>query len=124
MPAITVLGVRPAEPGFRSVRVAPHLGLLQRAEGRVPHPLGDIEVGLVRAGERGVRAAVTLPAGLTGVLRPREGESVDCPNVFRHDGRWYMLYVAIRNEVGYETRLAASDDLLRWTPLGTVLPFE
>jgi hypothetical protein len=64
----TVLGVRPAKPGFRSVRVAPHLGPLQRAEGRVPHPLGDIEVGLVRAGERGVRAAVTLPAGLTGVL--------------------------------------------------------
>ena len=64
----TVLGVRPAEPGFRSVRIAPHLGPLKRAEGRVPHPLGDIEVGLVRVGERGVRATVTLPAGLTGVL--------------------------------------------------------
>ena len=58
------------------------------------------------------------------VLRPREGESVDCPNVFRHGDRWYMLYVGIRNEVGYETRLAVSDDLLSWTPLGTVLPFR
>jgi alpha-L-rhamnosidase len=64
----TVLGVRPAEPGFRSVRIAPHLGPLKRAEGRVPHPRGDIEVALARAGERGVRATVTLPEGLTGVL--------------------------------------------------------
>ena len=42
----TVLGVRPAEPGFRSVRIAPHLGPLQRAEGRVPHPKGEIVVRL------------------------------------------------------------------------------
>jgi hypothetical protein len=64
----TVLGVRPAGPGFRSVRIAPHLGPLQRAEGRIPHPLGDIEVRLVRSGARGVQAEVTLPAGLTGVF--------------------------------------------------------
>lgn len=58
------------------------------------------------------------------ILRPGERESVDCPNVFRHGDRWYMLYVAIRNEVGYETRLAVSHDLLSWTPLGAVLPFR
>jgi hypothetical protein len=58
------------------------------------------------------------------ILRPGEGEYVDCPNVFRHGDRWYMLYVAIRNEVGYETRLAVSDDLLSWTPQGAVLPFR
>jgi predicted GH43/DUF377 family glycosyl hydrolase len=59
-----------------------------------------------------------------GIVIPRaEGESVDCPNVFRHGGRWYMVYVAITNQVGYETRLAASDDLLQWTTLGTILPF-
>ena len=40
----TVLGVRPAAPGFRSVRIAPTLGPLKRAEGRIPHPLGDIEI--------------------------------------------------------------------------------
>jgi hypothetical protein len=64
----TVLGVRPAEPGFRSVRIAPHLGPLQRAEGRVPHPLGDVDVGLARTGPSSLRATVTLPPGLTGVL--------------------------------------------------------
>jgi len=63
-----VLGVRPAEPGFGSVRIAPHLGPLQRAEGRVPHPLGDIDVRLVRLEAGGLRAQVTLPPGLEGVL--------------------------------------------------------
>jgi hypothetical protein len=64
----TVLGVRPDAPGFRSVRIAPRLGPLERAEGRIPHPLGDIEVRLVRAGPRGIQAEVALPAGLTGVF--------------------------------------------------------
>jgi hypothetical protein len=62
----TVLGVRPASPGFRTVRIAPALGPLRHAEGRVPHPLGDIDVLLVREGERGVRAEITLPPGLSG----------------------------------------------------------
>ena len=62
----TVLGVRPASPGFRTVLVAPHLGPLQRAEGRMPHPSGDIEVRLTREGASGVRAVVTLPRGVSG----------------------------------------------------------
>jgi alpha-L-rhamnosidase len=62
----TVLGVRPSSPGFRTVHIAPALGPLRRAEGRVPHPLGDIDVNLTRDGARGLRASVTLPAGVTG----------------------------------------------------------
>ena len=57
----TVLGVRPTSPGFRSVRIEPALGPLLHAEGRVPHPLGDIDVRLTREGERGLHAEVTLP---------------------------------------------------------------
>ena len=72
---------------------------------------------------RRVHEEVKTPHKYGIVLRPGEGEHVDCPNVFRHRGRWYMVYIGIRNEVGYETRLARSDDLLHWTPLGTVLPF-
>ena len=64
----TVLGVRPSSPGFRTVRIAPALGPLRRAEGRVPHPLGDIDVQLVREGTSGLRAEVTLPRGLSGVF--------------------------------------------------------
>ena len=64
----TVLGVRPAAPGFKKVRIAPQLGPLQRAEGRVPHPLGRIEVRLARTAGGGLRAEVTLPDGVEGVL--------------------------------------------------------
>jgi len=62
----TVLGVRPASAGFRTIRIAPALGPLQRAEGRVPHPAGDIEVRLTREGRSAIEAVVTLPRGLTG----------------------------------------------------------
>ena len=34
-----------------------------------------------------------------------------------------MVYVCM-NEVGYETHLAQSDDLLKWDPLGKVLSFR
>jgi predicted GH43/DUF377 family glycosyl hydrolase len=58
-----------------------------------------------------------------GVVVPRsEGRSVDCPTVFRHEGRWYMVYVLFEDDPkGYTTQLAASDDLLHWKPLGTIL---
>jgi alpha-L-rhamnosidase len=64
----TVLGVRPGSAGFRTVVVTPALGALHRAEGRVPHPLGDIDVELERDGPTGLRATVTLPAGLSGTF--------------------------------------------------------
>ena len=58
------------------------------------------------------------------VLRPRDGKTMlDCPSVYRFGERWYMLYVSITDKVGYETEIAVSDDLLKWEPLGKVLPF-
>ncbi|WP_162271370.1 alpha-L-rhamnosidase C-terminal domain-containing protein [Luteitalea pratensis] len=64
----TVVGVRPAEPGFKRVRIEPHLGPLQRVEGRVPHPAGTISVTLARTAGGGLRGEVTLPQGLEGVF--------------------------------------------------------
>jgi hypothetical protein len=64
----TVLGVRPASPGFHTVRIAPALGPLKHAEGTIPHPLGDIEVAFDRVGATGVRAIITLPPGLSGIF--------------------------------------------------------
>jgi hypothetical protein len=64
----TVLGVRPASAGFRTVRIAPALGPLRRAAGRIPHPLGDIDVTLERVGAAGLRGVVTLPAAVTGTF--------------------------------------------------------
>ena len=57
------------------------------------------------------------------VIRGEEGKPVDCPGVFRHNGRWYMVYITM-NITGYESHLAVSDDLLKWTPAGKVLPFS
>ncbi len=59
------------------------------------------------------------------IVKGDSGESVDCPSVFRHGGRWYMMYVATDElKTGYETYLAVSDDLLAWTKLGKILAFS
>ncbi|MFL5482017.1 MAG: alpha-L-rhamnosidase C-terminal domain-containing protein [Gemmatimonadaceae bacterium] len=64
----TVLGVRPSSAGFRTVSITPALGPLRHAAGRIPHPLGDIEVAYEQIGERGLSADITLPPGLSGEL--------------------------------------------------------
>ena len=64
----TVLGVRPASSGFRTVRIAPALGPLRHVEGRIAHPRGDLDVALDRVGAAGVRGVVTLPAGVSGTF--------------------------------------------------------
>lgn len=64
----TVLGIGPAGPGFKRVRIAPHLGDLPFARGAVPHPLGEISVDLRREGADGLIGTVTLPEGLGGVF--------------------------------------------------------
>ncbi|HJQ21735.1 MAG TPA: alpha-L-rhamnosidase C-terminal domain-containing protein [Gemmatimonadaceae bacterium] len=64
----TVLGVRPAAAGFKSVRIAPALGPLRRAEGRVPTPSGDVEVRFERIGVHGLRAEITLPGTMRGAI--------------------------------------------------------
>lgn len=57
------------------------------------------------------------------VIRGEDKKLVDCPNVFRHEGKWYMMYVCM-NKVGYETLLAESDDLLNWKPLCNIMSFR
>ena len=59
-----------------------------------------------------------------GIVLPHGPEElVDCPSVFRYKGKWFMVYVANKAKVGYETLLAESEDLLHWKPRGTILPF-
>ena len=61
------------------------------------------------------------------ILEPLQNKSVDCPNVFRHGDKWYLVYVQLEKDpenkaIGYTTQLAVSNDLLHWQPLGTILP--
>lgn len=67
-----VLGVRPHEPGFNSVRIAPKLGELQQAAGTIAHPLGNIEVKFQRKGDKGISANISLPQGLYGIFEWNE----------------------------------------------------
>jgi predicted GH43/DUF377 family glycosyl hydrolase len=57
------------------------------------------------------------------ILKGEDGKKIDCPNVFRHGDKWYMIYVCM-NVVGYETHLAESSDLLGWKKLGKILSFN
>ena len=60
-----VAGIRPASPGFRSVRIEPHLGTLDRLDASMPHPRGTISVSYRRDGAS-LEARLTLPPGLPG----------------------------------------------------------
>jgi hypothetical protein len=63
-----VLGIRPAEPGFKSVIVAPALGDLKRASGFMPTPQGNIAVQFRRRGAAGIVGHIDLPSNTTGTF--------------------------------------------------------
>ncbi|MCU0347062.1 MAG: alpha-L-rhamnosidase N-terminal domain-containing protein [Saprospiraceae bacterium] len=63
----TVLGINPGSPGFGTVRIEPVFRGLQFAEGKMPHPLGEISVRLEWL-PAGIKATVKLPAGLDGEM--------------------------------------------------------
>ena len=46
--------------------------------------------------------------------------SVDCPFVFRHQGAYYMTFVAF-DGIGYQTGLASSRNLVNWKKEGCIL---
>lgn len=63
----SVLGIRPGNMGFQTVRIEPHMGSMKRAEGRLPHPQGDIEVDL-RVEQGKLHGNVRLPGTLSGTF--------------------------------------------------------
>jgi len=85
-------------------------------------PIGDLSIVKTDVLEA-VRAEASTPYKYGVVLKGDEGESIDCPSVFRFGGKWYMVFIAIRDKVGYETYLAESEDLLHWERLGKILSF-
>jgi hypothetical protein len=66
-----VLGVEPLEPGFKKVRIEPHLGDLEWARGTVPTPHGPITVHHTRRADGTVASSVKAPAGVTIVRQSR-----------------------------------------------------
>lgn len=78
---------------------------------------------------REIYEEVKTPYKYGMVLAPEHNQyKIDCPTVFRENGKWYMSYLIYngkggRDGRGYETWLAESDDLLEWKTLGRILSF-
>jgi hypothetical protein len=62
-----VAGVRPATPGFRTVRIEPLPGKLTKIVSRTPHPDGFVALDLHFEGGH-CHGTVDLPPGITGVF--------------------------------------------------------
>src|SRR6266568_5543937 len=62
-----VAGVRPKSPGFSTVSIEPHLGLLHKVVSAVPTPKGMIEVNYASK-DTGVSAEINLPGNMSGEL--------------------------------------------------------
>ena len=59
-----VLGVEILEPGCRKVRITPHLGKLQWAEGTYPTPYGQISIRHEKQADGTVKTSVKAPKGV------------------------------------------------------------
>jgi hypothetical protein len=62
-----VSGIKPASPGFKSVKIEPNFGSLKNIDATMSHRLGTIHVKL-KKGKNSLRGEVTLPIHLDGVL--------------------------------------------------------
>jgi hypothetical protein len=60
-----IVGVTPAAPGFKSVRVAPQPAALKKIVSKTPHPKGFVELDLRFDGDK-VNGTVKLPEGVPG----------------------------------------------------------
>jgi hypothetical protein len=62
-----VAGIRPKSPGFSSVSIEPHLGVLRNVVSAMPTPRGMVEVNYVSKSS-GVSAEINLPSNVAGEL--------------------------------------------------------
>ena len=60
-----VLGIKVIDPGCRVVRIEPHLGDLDWAEGTFPTPYGIIKVRHVKQADGRIKSAIDAPEGIT-----------------------------------------------------------
>ena len=74
----TILGIRPAGLGFRTVEIRPQLGSLTHASGTLVHPQGEINADVRLEGGQ-LHGEITLPAEVTGRLY-HDGQVMDLPS--------------------------------------------
>jgi hypothetical protein len=60
-----ILGIKALKPGYREVRIEPHLGKLKWARGTFPTPYGDITVEHRRTADGHIESKIEAPEGIT-----------------------------------------------------------
>lgn len=63
----TVLGIDSDAPGFKKIKIEPHLGMLHNMSGSIPHPDGIVSVAYKLTGHSW-KIAINLPANTSGRL--------------------------------------------------------
>jgi hypothetical protein len=63
-----VLGVDSSAPGFRKIKIEPHLGDISNIKGSVPHPLGDIVVSYLKDKKGKWTVSAELPGDVSGTF--------------------------------------------------------
>lgn len=76
----TVLGIKSDAPGFKKIRIQPHLGNLREVKGSIPHPLGDVVVNY-QVNDTDFLAVIDLPMKTTGILQWRGKEFILKPGL-------------------------------------------
>ncbi len=69
----SVCGIKPADIGFNTVKIEPHLGELKEVKANMPHPKGRIKVEYQQV-IKGLQIKIILPPGMSGTFEFR-GES-------------------------------------------------
>lgn len=67
----TVCGIEPAAPGFKKIKIEPHLGSLAWIEATMPHPNGIISFSIRQKGNQ-LSGTIILPSGIEGFLKYKE----------------------------------------------------
>ncbi|MCF8358166.1 MAG: hypothetical protein K9H26_05360 [Prolixibacteraceae bacterium] len=62
-----ICGINPLSQGFKTIKIAPAPGELNRLKGKMPHPHGTISVDL-KITETDVTGSVSLPGNTTGIF--------------------------------------------------------
>ena len=84
----SILGIRPAEPGFKSILLMPHFGdKLSWAKGGTNTPHGRVDVAWKLSRNHTYEYSVTVPRGVKTTLLYKDDE----PVVFVGDGRKHVF---------------------------------
>lgn len=71
----SVCGIKPADIGFKTVKIEPHLGKLKKLKADMPHPAGRIKVEYLLT-KKGLQARIVLPHGMSGSFKFKGTEKI------------------------------------------------